>query len=105
MRQIISGLAYLSQQSIKVIHFDLKPQNILFSNGIVKLTDFGLCKVMNENQSNMYLTSQGAGTYWYLPPECFKKDPQINSKVDIWSCGVIFYEMLFGRKPFGHEMS
>lgn len=53
----------------------------------------------------MNLTSQGAGTYWYLPPECFKKDPQINSKVDIWSCGVIFYEMLFGRKPFGHEMS
>jgi len=49
----------------------------------------------------MDLTSQGAGTYWYLPPECFvvgKTPPKISSKVDIWSVGVIFYQCLYGRK-------
>ncbi len=60
---------------------------------------------MSENQSKMNLTSQGAGTYWYLPPECFKDNPLIDSKVDVWSCGVILYEMIFGKRPFGHELS
>lgn len=49
----------------------------------------------------MELTSQGAGTYWYLPPECFeigKQPPKISSKVDVWSVGVIFYQMLFGKR-------
>ena len=57
----------------------------------------------------MQLTSQGVGTYWYLPPECFmfnsKKPPKISSKVDVFSIGVILYEMLQSRKPFGHNMS
>ena len=54
------------------------------------------------------LTSQGAGTYWYLPPECFQRGStpvRISSKVDVWSVGVIFYQMLFGKKPFGNELS
>lgn len=49
----------------------------------------------------MDLTSQGAGTYWYLPPECFvvgKNPPKISSKVDVWSVGVIFYQCLYGKK-------
>ena len=56
----------------------------------------------------MDLTSQGAGTYWYLPPECFvvgKAPPKISSKVDVWSVGVIFYQCLYGKKPFGHNQS
>lgn len=56
----------------------------------------------NDNdQSGMELTSQGAGTYWYLPPECFivgRTPPKITSKVDVWSIGVIFYQMLYGVK-------
>jgi len=83
----------------------------MFHNGEIKITDFGLCKVMaSKDNSKMDLTSQGVGTYWYLPPECFMmgdedKPPKISQKVDIFSIGVIFYELIFGRKPFGHNMS
>lgn len=53
-------------------------------SGEVKITDFGLSKVMDCSDDSMDLTSQGAGTYWYLPPECFvvgKEPPKISSKV------------------------
>ena len=53
-------------------------------SGEVKITDFGLSKVMDSSDDSMDLTSQGAGTYWYLPPECFvvgKEPPKISSKV------------------------
>ena len=53
-------------------------------SGEVKVTDFGLSKVMDSSDDSMDLTSQGSGTYWYLPPECFvvgKEPPKISSKV------------------------
>lgn len=74
-------------------------------SGEIKITDFGLSKLMTEDLYNpdtgMDLTSQGAGTYWYLPPECFetgREPPKISSKVDIWSVGIIFFQCLFGKK-------
>lgn len=97
LAQVCCGLAYL--QSRRVIHFDLKPANILFHNGEVKLTDFGLSKVLDAGSTalGMELTSQGAGTYWYLPPECFdlsgSRPPTICPKVDVWSAGVCFYQV------------
>lgn len=104
IRQIFSALKFLNENDKKVIHYDLKPQNILFHNGVVKISDFGLCKVMNSDETKLELTSQGVGTYWYLPPECFLTDgPKISTKVDVWSAGVILYEMLYGIRPFGHE--
>ncbi len=62
--QIFDGLKYLNEQKRPIIHYDLKPGNILFSNGGVKITDFGLSKIMEEDGTSMELTSQGAGTYW-----------------------------------------
>ncbi|XP_018321164.1 serine/threonine-protein kinase tousled-like 2 isoform X3 [Agrilus planipennis] len=114
--QVVSALKYLNEIKPPVIHYDLKPGNILLTEGNVcgeiKITDFGLSKVMDEENYNpdhgMDLTSQGAGTYWYLPPECFvvgKNPPKISSKVDVWSVGVIFYQCLYGKKPFGHNQS
>jgi len=97
----------LSEQKKPIIHYDLKPGNILFNEpGSIKIADFGLSKVMEEDTSSIDLTSQGAGTYWYLPPECFETEaPRISSKVDVWSAGVIFYQMLYGEKPFGNNLS
>jgi len=114
--QVVSALKYLNEIKPPIIHYDLKPGNILLTGGNVsgdiKITDFGLSKIMDEEnyhpEQGMDLTSQGAGTYWYLPPECFvvgKSPPKISSKVDVWSVGVIFYQCLYGKKPFGHNQS
>jgi tousled-like kinase len=96
----------------RIIHYDLKPANILFDDSrAVKVTDFGLSKIMDESAgpeaSSMELTSQGAGTYYYLPPECFQTGapPRISSKVDVWSVGVILFQVLFGKRPFGEGQS
>ncbi|CAL9750440.1 unnamed protein product [Musa acuminata subsp. burmannicoides] len=108
--QIFHGLIYLNKGPLRIIHYDLKPGNVLFDEvGVAKVTDFGLSKIVEDDAGSqgMELTSQGAGTYWYLPPECFEisKTPLISSKVDVWSAGVIFYQMLYGRRPFGHEQT
>ena len=107
MIQVFDGLLYLHNQAKPIIHYDLKPANILYHNGQVKITDFGLSKIMDSDASDMELTSQGAGTYWYLPPECFETAgvPKISTKVDVWSAGVVFYQLLFGVKPFGNDLS
>lgn len=129
LMQILSGLKYLNTPSQisddmdtngvgnnnissgprrqGIIHFDLKPANILFDEfGDAKITDFGLSKeLFAEEGTSMEMTSVGAGTYWYLPPEVFDVQPRISNKVDVWSIGVIYFQMLFGKRPFGEGMS
>uniref|UniRef100_A0A915LHL2 Protein kinase domain-containing protein n=1 Tax=Meloidogyne javanica TaxID=6303 RepID=A0A915LHL2_MELJA len=113
--QVVSALKYLSEQKYPIIHYDLKPANILLQSGTtsgeIKITDFGLSKTIenaDDGDESIELTSQGAGTYWYLPPETFTPfgdggPPKISNKVDVWSVGVIFYQCIYGKRPFGHE--
>jgi tousled-like kinase len=94
--QILSGMKYLSTPSSDksrqgIIHYDLKPGNILFDeNGDAKITDFGLSKILDSQDpaGSMELTSQGAGTYWYLPPECFMIDECVKIRY------VLYFQMV-----------
>ena len=94
-QQLVNSLYYLHSQ--RVIHRDMKPQNILISaNGIVKLCDFGFARTMSTN--TIVLTSI-KGTPLYMAPELVKELPY-NQSVDIWSLGVILYELFVGQPPF-----
>lgn len=111
--QMVSALRYFADLDNPVIHYDLKPANVLFHSALstsfdIKITDFGLSKVIMQHGAgatddpSIELTSQGTGTFWYLPPETFEtgSTPRISNKVDIWAVGVIFFQMLYGKRPF-----
>lgn len=86
---------------LKILHRDIKPANILLAqDGTPRLTDFGLAR-MGEMPR---LTETGSilGTFYYLSPEVFE-GREVNERSDIWSFGVVLFEMLAGRLPFEGE--
>lgn len=88
----------------EVIHRDIKPENILMSiDGTVKLADFGLSRLLgNESQSSgLTGTHQVMGTPRYMAPEQFEGTHNVDHRADIYSLGVVFYEMLTGELPIG----
>lgn len=101
--QVSLGLYHA--HSKKVIHRDIKPHNILIStDGEVKLTDFGIAKTSDESES---VTSPGTiiGTPAYMSPEQFSDSSEITFQSDIYSLGVVFYEMITGVKPYKNEFT
>ena len=97
--QITEGLTVAHDSYI--IHRDIKPQNIMvLENGLVKITDFGIAMAMNSTQLTQ--TNSVMGSVHYLPPEqASGKGSSLQS--DIYSIGILFYELLTGKLPFKGE--
>src|SRR5262245_55159061 len=100
--QICDALQYAHDQG--VVHRDIKPENILLDRlGRVKIADFGLAKMLGKGPDNFTLTAtqQIMGTPRYMAPEQVERPSSVDHRADIYSLGVVFYEMLTGELPMG----
>lgn len=100
--KICEALQYAHQQG--VLHRDIKPANILLdTRGQVKLADFGIAKLVGDEKPDVTLTGTGAtlGTPHYMAPEQLEQPSAVDHRADIYSLGVVFYEMLTGELPIG----
>ncbi|KAL1967582.1 hypothetical protein VTN77DRAFT_3097 [Rasamsonia byssochlamydoides] len=102
IRATLSAVAYLHDHGI--VHRDLKPENLLFrtpeDNADLLIADFGLARIMDEEQFHVLTTT--CGTPGYMAPEIFKKTGH-GKPVDIWAIGVITYFLLCGYTPFDRD--
>ena len=99
---LCDALQYAHDQG--VIHRDIKPENILVAkDGSVKIADFGLSRIVGNNNPATALTQthQILGTPRYMAPEQFEGSRSVDHRADIYSLGVVFYEMLTGELPIG----
>ncbi len=100
--KICEALQYAHEQGI--LHRDIKPENILLdARGQVKIADFGIAKLVGEDKPDVALTATGAalGTPHYMAPEQLEQPTEVDHRADIYSLGVVFYEMLTGELPIG----
>lgn len=109
LTQLKNSLKYLHKNNI--IHRDLKPNNILitgqYPNDVLKLADFGFSRYFNSEKTNTFqenrelLMTSFCGTPLYMAPELLT-NKRYNTKSDLWSFGVIMYEMLYGVNPYNY---
>jgi hypothetical protein len=97
LKGLVEGVAYLHDHGI--VHRDLKPANLFMEEGIVKIGDYGLAKLITPSQSTEH--SESIGTCYYMAPEI--GSGKYNKPIDVYAIGVILYEMITGRVPFEGE--
>ena len=96
--QIAKGLEHAHSRGI--VHRDIKPHNVMvLKNGSVKVMDFGIARVMNKSNT---LTKEALGSVHYISPEQ-AKGSYTDNRSDIYSLGVVMYEMMTGRPPYDGE--
>jgi tRNA A-37 threonylcarbamoyl transferase component Bud32 len=97
--EVCKGLQYAHEKG--VIHRDMKPGNILISNqGEVKLVDFGIATSLEHSEEGLTRDGMTLGTPSYIPPEQIDNAKTVDRRADIYSLGVVLYEMLTGKTPF-----
>ena len=102
-RQIVLDLcdALIRTHRLNIIHRDLKPENVLLAeDGTPKLADFGVAR-LNEG-TRMTRSGTQVGTPYYMSPEAWE-GKTLDAQADIWSLGIVFFEMLTGQVPFGGD--
>jgi len=100
--QICDALQFAHDEGI--VHRDIKPENILLDKrGRVKIADFGIAKLLGSKAAEYTLTGpwQVMGTAHYMAPEQMAKPQEVDHRADIYSLGVVFYELLTGQLPIG----
>ncbi|MEL7499460.1 MAG: serine/threonine-protein kinase [Planctomycetota bacterium] len=100
--QICDALQYAHDHG--VVHRDIKPENILVSKtGHIKIADFGLAKILDPSPDQYTLTAtrQIMGTRNYMAPEQIESPEDVDHRADLYSLGVVFYELLTGELPLG----
>src|SRR3712207_4528778 len=100
--QLCDALQYAHDEGI--VHRDIKPENILLDRrGRVKVADFGLAKLVGQEHLDVSITAthQVLGTLRYMAPEQMESSHAVDHRCDIYSLGVVFYELLTGEVPAG----
>jgi eukaryotic-like serine/threonine-protein kinase len=97
LKGLVDGVAYLHDHGI--VHRDLKPANLFMEEGVVKIGDYGLSKMISSEQASNH--SESVGTCHYMAPEI--RNGKYNKPIDIYAMGIILFEMITGRVPFEGE--
>lgn len=97
--EIASALA--SASALKLVHRDIKPENIMFGeHGEARLADLGIAKAVGNDDSLMTMANAVFGTPAYMSPEQARDSGKVDVRADIYSLGIVFYEMLCGVRPY-----
>src|SRR5262245_3395024 len=100
-REVADALAYAHERG--VVHRDIKPDNILLdaSSGRTMVTDFGIARAASEGENRLTATGMAIGTPAYMSPEQAAGDRQVDGRSDLYSLGIVAYQVLVGEPPFG----
>ncbi|CAD8209914.1 unnamed protein product [Paramecium octaurelia] len=96
LKHLVEGFRTLYQ--LKIIHRDIKPANILLHKGVAKITDFGFARVIDTGMNDPAYFSR-VGSPLYMAPQILEGQP-FSSKCDVWSMGIMLFEMLYGKPPW-----